>query len=68
MRGKIKFFNQIKNYGFISTKRLDKDLYFNIHSYPKEYMPHETHIVEFRIVENDRGTEATDIQVLRYDE
>jgi CspA family cold shock protein len=68
LRGKVKFFNIKKNYGFISTKGNNEDVYFSSRMYPRGYLPHESHIVEFGVVETDRGPEATDIQVLRYDE
>jgi cold shock CspA family protein len=68
MRGKIKFFNENKNFGFISTRRMHEDLYFNGSNYPNELEPHKTHNVEFRVIETPRGKAAEDIHVLRYDE
>lgn len=68
MRGKIKFFNENKNFGFISTKKMRDDLYFNKSNYPKEHVPHRDQLVEFRVVDTDRGKAAEDIYVLRYDE
>lgn len=68
MRGKVKFFNEEKNFGFISTKKNRDDLYFNGNNYPENIIPHKSHVVEFRVVETDRGKAAEDIHVLRYDE
>jgi cold shock CspA family protein len=68
LRGKIKFFNEKKNFGFISTDNLSDDLYFNGSKYPKIYIPHKNQLVEFRVIETPRGKEAEDIHVLRYDE
>jgi cold shock CspA family protein len=68
MRGKIKFFNEKKNFGFISTKNNREDLYFNGVNYPKNHIPHKDQLVEFRLIEKDRGKAAEDIYVLRYDE
>lgn len=68
MRGKIKFFNEKKNYGFISTKKIREGLNFNGANYPKDLIPHKSHNVEFRVVETNRGKAAEDIHVLRYDE
>jgi len=68
LRGKIKFFNENKNFSFISTKKIRDDLYFNGVNYPKDLIPHKSHNVEFRVVETNRGKAAEDIHVLRYDE
>ena len=68
MRGKIKFFNEKKNFGFISAKKSNDDLYFNGSNIHKGNIPTKNQLVEFRVVDTDRGKAAEDIYVLRYDE
>jgi cold shock CspA family protein len=68
MRGKIKFFNEKKNFGFISSEKMLDDLYFNGINYPKGRFPHKNQLVEFRVIDTERGKAAEDIHVLRYDE
>ena len=68
MRGKIKFFNEKKNFGFISAKKMNDDLYFNGSNIQKGHIPSKNQLVEFRVIDTDRGKAAEDIYVLRYDE
>lgn len=68
MRGKILFFSKQKRYGFIKTNRLSDDLYFHESNYPSRYTPHKDQNVEFKVTNTNKGREAVDIYVLRYDE
>jgi len=68
LRGKIKFFNEKKNFGFISAKKLSDDLYFNSSNIKKGRFPRKNQLVEFKVIDTDKGKAAEDIYVLRYDE
>ena len=66
MRGVIKFYNEEKDFGFISCYELDEDLYFNKKSFRSDRLPYKKQTVEFIVKETDRGKEADDIYLLRY--
>jgi cold shock CspA family protein len=66
LRGVIKFYNEEKDFGFISCKALDEDLYFNKKGFRSDRRPYKKQTVEFRVIETDRGKAADDIYLLRY--
>lgn len=67
MRGKVKFYDDKKGYGFIASDEVDEDLYFNIKNISSLRQPYKKQTVEFRLIETDRGMVADDIYVLRYE-
>jgi cold shock CspA family protein len=67
MRGIIKFYNEEKGYGFISSNELDDDLYFNKRNIRSNIQPYKKQKVEFKPVKTNQGMAAEDIYVLRYE-
>lgn len=47
---------------------MNDDLYFNGSNIQKGHIPSKNQLVEFRVIDTDRGKAAEDIYVLRYDE
>lgn len=65
MKGKIKFFNKYKNFGFIAGN--DKRDYF-VHVtglLDKEILLKEDGIVEFSTESTERGLKAVDVRVVK---
>jgi cold shock CspA family protein len=67
MRGIIKFYNEEKGFGFISSNELDEDLYFNKRKVRSKIQPYKKQKVEFKPVKTKQGMAAEDIYILRYE-
>jgi cold shock CspA family protein len=67
MRGIIKFYNEEREFGFISSTEIYEDLYFNKKSFRSDRRPYKKQKVEFKVIETERGKAADDIYLLRYD-
>jgi len=66
MKGKIKFFNVIKKYGFI-VKEDNKDIFFHMDGFvnqPDTSMIEEGVEVSFKEVKDMKGNKAIEIQIL----
>jgi CspA family cold shock protein len=62
MRGTVKWYNDIKGYGFIQTED-DKDIFVHRSGLEDSYQGLETgQIVEFEITEGDKGPIATKVR------
>lgn len=66
MQGKVKWFNNEKGYGFIEYKE-DKDIFVHYGSIiAKGYKTlNENDIVEFELVETDKGLQAKNVSVIK---
>ena len=63
MQGKVKLFNKEKGYGFITAEGQPKDIFFHYSELVLEgFKTIETDaVVEFELVETDRGPQAKQI-------
>ena len=63
MKGKVKFYNQRKAFGFI-TGEDDKDVFVHRSDIPEGTNLEEDDEVEFEITETDRGNKAINVKKL----
>ncbi len=61
MRGKVKFFNAMKNFGFIQPDEGDKDLFVHSSDIEGGFL-REDDIVEFESEPSDRGPRAVNVK------
>ncbi len=64
MKGKVKWFNESKGYGFIEKEDGSGDVFVHFSSIQSEGFKtlHEGEVVEFDIVDSDKGPKATNIK------
>ncbi|HUW23693.1 Cold shock-like protein CspE [subsurface metagenome] len=64
MKGKVKWFNESKGYGFIEKEDGSGDVFVHFSSIQSEGFKtlHEGEVVEFDIVDSDKGPKATNIR------
>lgn len=60
MKGTVKWFSEIKGYGFIKVQGM-KDVFFHKSALPKGYLPENDDYVEFNLVHAERGDAAENI-------
>ncbi|MDH5174178.1 MAG: cold-shock protein, partial [Elusimicrobiota bacterium] len=60
MKGKVKWFNESKGYGFIEKEDGSGDVFVHFSSIQSEGFKtlHEGEVVEFEIVDSDKGPKA----------
>lgn len=63
MQGTVKFFNDMKNYGFIEPDEGDEDVFFHVSDLDAE-SANEGDEVEFEEEEGDRGPRAVNVKKL----
>jgi CspA family cold shock protein len=63
MQGEVKFFNDMKNYGFIAPESGGEDVFFHRESVDGD-TPSEGDTVEFESEEADRGPRATSVELV----
>jgi len=61
MKGKVKWFNPRKGYGFIEVEDSEDDVFVH-HSQIEEGYIHEDDKVEFEVEETDRGLNAINVK------
>ena len=66
MQGKVKRFNNVKGFGFITTEE-NKDVFFHFSQLMMDGYKtvNVNDVVEFDVVEGDRGLQAHNIQVIK---
>lgn len=63
MKGEVKFFNDMKNYGFIAPEDGGEDVFFHRESVDGD-TPSEGDTVEFESEDADRGPRATQVELV----
>ncbi|MDH5662572.1 MAG: cold shock domain-containing protein [Elusimicrobiota bacterium] len=63
MKGKVKWFNESKGYGFIEKEDGSGDVFVHFSSIQSEGFKtlHEGEVVEFEIVDSDKGPKAVNV-------
>jgi CspA family cold shock protein len=64
MKGKVKWYNSFKGYGFIEGEN-GQDVFVHRTSVPMGTELNEEDMVEYEIEESDRGPKATNIKKLK---
>lgn len=66
VRGKVKWFNAVKGYGFLNADNDKRDIFVHFSSVDMEGYKtlSEGEDVEFELVESDRGPQASKVQRL----
>jgi len=64
MKGKVKWYNQFKGYGFIEGEN-GKDVFVHRTSVPMGTDLNEEDMVEYEIEESERGQKATNIKKVK---
>ena len=62
MKGKVKFFNAEKGFGFIKKDDGDKDIFFHVSGIQDQETLKQDDEVEFEIGEGKKGPNAIDIR------
>lgn len=63
MKGKVKFFNTQKGFGFVSGED-EKEYFMHVSQLPEDTIPQENDEVEFTAEQTDRGLQAQNIQLI----
>jgi CspA family cold shock protein len=63
IKGRVKFFNRKKGYGFIQADRMDKDIFVHVTSLEDEVRKGDR--VAFYIQKNDKGLEAKEVKLVK---
>jgi len=62
MRGKVKFFNNMKNFGFIEPDEGDDDLFVHRSDLEGVNYLNEGDVVEFEVGEGEKGPRAMNVK------
>ena len=68
MKGKIAKYLANRGYGFINVEGKERDVFFHNSRFPRNRLPSEGLVVEFKLVETPKGFEAQDMRVVNLDE
>jgi len=61
-RGRVKFFNRRRGYGFIESENLERDVFVHVTNIDEQINKGDR--VAFEIKKSDKGLEARNVQVL----
>jgi len=62
-KGKVKFFNEQKSYGFITDGDTDKDIFFHVSGTLDSVKTDD--FVEYQTVEGERGVKAINVKLIK---
>ncbi len=62
MKGKVKFFNDMKGFGFITSDEDGKDYFVHQTGLKEGVTITDNDVVEFEVVEGDRGPKAINVE------
>lgn len=63
-KGKIKFFNEQKGYGFVTPEQGTEDLFVHISNVQDGKILSEGQLVSFEVRQSPRGLEAINVQIV----
>jgi len=61
-KGRVKFFNRKRGYGFIEAESLERDVFVHVTSVDEQINKGDQ--VAFEVKKSDKGLEATNVQIL----
>ena len=62
-KGKVKFFNEQKSYGFITDGDTDKDIFFHVSGTLDPVKTDD--FVEYEVEEGERGVKAINVKLIK---
>ncbi len=63
-RGKVKWFDREKNFGFIEAESGGKEYFVHISNVENEVAPDQGQLVEFEVGEGKKGPQAVEVRVV----
>lgn len=65
MKGKVKFFNEMKGFGFIKSDEDEKEYFVHITGIENQKELNEGDEVSFEVVEDQRGKKAINVSLVK---
>lgn len=63
-RGKVKWFDREKNFGFIEDETGGKEYFVHISNVENEQSPEQGQLVEFEVGEGKKGPQAVEVRLI----
>ncbi len=60
-QGEVRWFNKKKGYGFVQMKYEDRDIFLHHSEIIEKFIPKESDIISFQIVDGEKGLKAKNI-------